>query len=402
MRQPFERLVGMIDGRARAFAAEGGASPFALRLADGEPVVFGDGAPAATLVVRTREGLAALSTLDRSAVAEAYLADAIDVEGDLLSLLAMRNLFTDRHPLRFLYRLARPLLFGQVSSDRAAIPEHYDADSDFFLLFLDRRHRCYSQGIFEHDEEPLEDAISRKLDYAFRATGVRPGDHVLDIGGGWGAFVEYAGLRGVRVTTLTISEASERFLNDLVARLELPCRVRREHLYEHRPPEPYDAVVNLGVSEHLPEYRAVVRRYCELLKPGGRIYLDASASRIRHDESTFFEQHIFRGNGTTVCLHEYLAEVSRTPLQVEVVWNDRLNYLRTVRHWAGNLDRHREEIEARWGRAHYRRFQLYLWGCVDGFARDHIQAYRWVMAMPETGRQPPPAAPPRAASAGRG
>lgn len=56
------------------------------------------------------------------------------------------------------------------------------------------------------------------------------------------------------------------------------------------------------------------------------------------------------------------------PLQVECVHNDRLNYELTTRHRAENLDRNREEIEQRWGRAHFRRFQLYLWGCVDGFA----------------------------------
>lgn len=382
MRESFDRLIRLWGSRMEEFAAGEGAGGLALRLREGEPVVFGGQRPAATLVVNDPQGMAALSTLDTGAVAEAYLAGAIDVEGDLLTLLSMRGLFSDRHPLRFVYRFVRPLLFGQAASDRVAIPEHYDADPEFFLCFLDRRHRCYSQGIFEREDEALEDAISRKLDFALESTGTRPGDHVLDIGGGWGAFVEYAGRKGIRVTSLTISDVSERFVGDLIAREGLPCRILKEHLYDHRPPERYDAIVNMGVSEHLPDYRAVLKRYGELLKPGARIYLDASASRRMHDESTFFERHIFRGNGTTVCLHEYLEEVSRTPLQVECVHNDRLNYQRTVQRWAENLDRHREEIEARWGKAQYRRFQLYLWGCVDGFARDVIQAYRWVLQMP--------------------
>ena len=61
------------------------------------------------------------------------------------------------------------------------------------------------------------------------------------------------------------------------------------------------------------------------------------------------------------------------------VHNDRKNYLRTARHWAENLDRHAEEIERRWGRAVYRKFRVYLWGCVDGFTRDVIQAYHWTL-----------------------
>ena len=52
------------------------------------------------------------------------------------------------------------------------------------------------------------------------------------------------------------------------------------------------------------------------------------------------------------------------------------------KHWAENLDRHREEIVERWGEALYRTFRLYLWGCVDGFARDVIQAYRLTLELP--------------------
>ncbi|MBW3655009.1 MAG: class I SAM-dependent methyltransferase, partial [Gemmatimonadetes bacterium] len=61
--------------------------------------------------------------------------------------------------------------------------------------------------------------------------------------------------------------------------------------------------------------------------------------------------------------------------------NDRRNYLLTARHWAERLDAAREQIERRWGKAAYRTFQLYLWGCVDGFERDEIQAYHWVMRL---------------------
>jgi hypothetical protein len=57
----------------------------------------------------------------------------------------------------------------------------------------------------------------------------------------------------------------------------------------------------------------------------------------------------------------------------------RVNYRLTTRCWAEQLDRNRDEVEQRWGRANYRRFQIYLWGCVDGFRRGELQAYRLVM-----------------------
>lgn len=376
----FSRIARALERRADRVGING--TPFALQLRDRNAVTFGDGTPAFTVVVNDQRGLAALASLDVTATGVAYLEGALDVEGDVKQLLALRGLFTNRHPLRFAYRFVRPMLFGQVASDRKWIAHHYDEDPEFFLLFLDGRHRCYSQGVFAHDDEPLEDALTRKLEFAVTSTGLQPGQRVLDIGGGWGAFTEYAGQRGIHVTSLTISKESEAFINGLITRHALPCEVRLEHFFEHRPDAPYDAIVNLGVTEHLPDYPGTLARYHALLKPGGRVYLDASAARVKHRTSDFFERYLYPGNGSQLCLHDYLDALSRTPLELEAVYNDRRNYGLTARGWAENLDRHRETIETRWGRAQYRKFQLYLWGCVDGFERDMLQAYRLVLHRP--------------------
>ncbi|HEX8245487.1 MAG TPA: class I SAM-dependent methyltransferase [Longimicrobium sp.] len=381
MERAFGRLVKVLERHYDALVGAGEPVPFGLRLAGGPRHVFGGREPAFTLVLKDQKALAALSTLDLMDVGEAYLRGAIDVEGDLLRLLSLRDLFHDRHPLRWAWKFVRPLIFGQVRADAENIAHHYDEDPAFFLAFLDRDYRCYSQGVFEHEGEPLEAGIRRKLDFAFEQIGAREGDHVLDVGGGWGAWTQYAGERGVRVTSLTISEASERFINGLIGRLKLPCRVVREHLFAHQPAEKYDAIVNLGVTEHLPDYGRTLRKYAALLKPGGRVCLDASASRRKYAVSAFFEKHIYRGNGTTVCLHDYLAHVARSPFAVTQVFNDTRNYELTVRHWARNLDAHRDEIVRRFGLTQYRRFQVYLWGCVDGFQRDVVQAYRWVLEL---------------------
>lgn len=355
---------------------------FEVVLPDGRSIASGDGRLAATVVVRTRAGLIALASMDGTRMAEAYRAGALDVEGDLQALLALRDAFADRHPLTSAWRFLRPRLFGQVASDAHWIALHYEHHPDFYLAFLDRRHRCYSQAIFTDADEPLESAVSRKLDFAIAAIGAREGDHVLDIGGGWGAFTEHAGRRGIRVTSLTISADSERFIAALIRDQGLPCRVLREHLFEHVPDRRYDGIVNLGVTEHLPDYARTLAKYRELLKPGGRIYLDASASRERYDLSAFLLRHIYPGNGSLLCLADYLRALGRTPFELLELHNDREHYVHTSRHWARNLDASRDEIVRRWGEPLYRTFRLYLWGCVDGFARDMLQAYRFVLRLP--------------------
>jgi cyclopropane-fatty-acyl-phospholipid synthase len=358
------------------------APPFAIQTPGSGRWSFGSGTPKATIVVNSATGMAALLSLDATRVAEAYRKGALEVVGDLQALLSLRGVFRDLHPLTSAWRYLRPRIFGRIASDTAWIADHYEYSDDFYMQFLDARHRCYSQAVFASDDEPLEDAQSRKLQFAVDAIGVKPGARVLDIGGGWGAFTEYGGQRGLHVTSLTLSRASESYIQRLIDQQGLPCRILREHLFVHRPEQPYDAIVNLGVTEHLPDYPATLATYRRLLKPGGRIYLDASAARTAHDVSAFLLRHLFPGNGTVLCLHKYLKAVSDTPFAVLNVINDRHNYLLTARHWAENLDVHRDEIIAGWGEPLYRTFRLYLWGCVDGFTRDIIQAYRLVLELP--------------------
>lgn len=380
------------DKVAERFDRLFGGAAFLLELPDRSSRRFGDGEPAFQLLVRNQAGLAALGSLNEKRIGEAYLAGDIDLEGDVVAALDLRAALRSRRRLAYLFTTyglgylwgtyVQPRLVGQVRSDRQWISQHYDLESDFYLLFLDRQAHCYSHGYFGSDDEPLESAIQRKLDTAVAECGMRPGWRVLDIGAGWGAFTEHAGRQGIQVTSLTISAESERYVRELIAREQLPCRVLLEHFLEHTTDEPYDAIVNLGVTEHLPDYRATLAQYQRLLKPGGRVFLDACASRRKYPFSAFVRSHIWPGNTTPMHLASYLKEVGRTPFEVLYVYNDRHNYLLTTRHWAQNLDRSRDEVVRRWGEHVYRRFRIYLWGCVHYFGIGTISAYRLLLQLP--------------------
>ena len=378
-------IVPVLRRRWRSYDSPA-SRPFTVRDAGGGPAhLIGDGEPAFTLTVADSDGAAALRSLDQFAIAVAYLNGHLDIDGDLLAALAMRGLFHDRHPLAYLGRFAGPLVSGRVRSDRRMIASHYDLDSEFFLSFMDSRHRCYTHGIFERDDEKLEDAMTRKMDLAIEDVGARPGDHVLEVGGGWGAFAEHAARRGIRVTTLTISAESERFLDDLVRREDLPVSVVRQHVFEYAPGRRFDAIVNMGVTEHLPDYPATLRAYGRLLEPGGRVYLDAVAARAKHRVSTFMSRYVYPGHSSPLVLHSYLAAVARTPFELVSVHEDRHNYYLTCKAWGERLDAARAEVTRRWGEPLYRRFRLFLWGSAAGFASRQVQAYRWVLRLPDLG-----------------
>ena len=133
----------------------------------------------------------------------------------------------------------------------------------------------------------------------------------------------------------------------------------------------------------MPDYTASLLHYRKLLKPGGHLYLDASAEKTKNGHGTFMGKYIFEGNASLLCLHEYLAEVAKTPFQLTGVWDDRHNYYLTTRTWAQNLEDNRAAIEQRWGKQLFRMFQLYLRGSAEGFHSGMIDAYRLVLKLPK-------------------
>jgi cyclopropane-fatty-acyl-phospholipid synthase len=355
--------------------------PFEIKLWDGRFYRFGEGEPLFKLTVNDIKGLAALNQLDELKLSEAYIAGSLDISGDILQALSLRYLLSDRHPFHRLWRYIVPIVIGQLKSDRQAISKHYDdLDNEFYLTFLDKT-RCSTQALFEHDNEPLETAQRRKLDFTIEACNLKTGDRVLDVGGGWGTFTEYAGKRGIEVTSLTISQNSMQFLTQLIEQLQLPCKAIYQHFLKYESAEPYDAIVIIGVIEHLPNYPAVLRQCQRLLKPGGRVYLDASASRYKYQLPSFISRYIYPRNHSFLCLHDFLTAVAQTPFEVEAIYNDRHSYFLTCKAWAENLENAHDEIVCRWGELLYRKFHLYLWGSAHSFLLRYLDAYRVILKL---------------------
>jgi len=354
--------------------------PFQLHL-QGRSYQFGNAPPLISFTINDRNGLAALCSFDELKFCEAYMSGSLDIDGDMLKLPDFRRILADRHAFDYLLSRILPMFIGQAHTNQKAIASHYEHDKDFFLMFMDPS-RCYSQAMFERDDETLETAQCRKLEFALSSCLVKPGDRVLDVGGGWGTFTEYAGKQGIRVTSLTISKQSEQYIKDAILRFQLPCQVVCQDFFEHASSKPYDAIVILGVMEHLSNYHAVMRQFQKLLKPGGRVYLDASAYREKYSKPTFISRYIFPGNHSYFCLCEFLKQVDKTEFEVISVHNDRYSYYLTCKAWAENLDAARDVIVRRWGERLYRTFRLYLWGSAHSFLNHGLEAFRVVLERP--------------------
>jgi cyclopropane-fatty-acyl-phospholipid synthase len=343
-------------------------------LPSGETLRYGDSPP--EFRVRINSERAFSGGLDELAISRAYVDGEFDVELDMLKAMDIRTRLTDRPPLGLLAKfwIAR-LLRPMTRENKFAIESHYSMGDDFYLTFIDRRWRFYSHGIFHSDQETIEEASEHKLERMYESLGLQPGMRLLDIGAGWGGVEEYCGQRGVHVTALTIAPDSHKFVSRLIEKQRLPAEVRLEDFLTHTPEEPYDAIVIYGVIEHIPNYRQFVRRVWDNLRPGGRLYLDASASFEKYSVSAFSRRYIWPGTHTFLCLQDFVREVLYHGMDLIEVKNETRDYELTMRQWAERFDAAREEIVARWGERIYRAFRLYLWGGSRAFHHDLIQAY---------------------------
>ena len=320
--------------------------------------------------------------MDEGRIGDAYVQGHFDIDGDMLAPFELRGSMADRHYLLSAWRFLEPLLFGQVRANRRAIADHYDIDSDFFLAFLDPTHPAYTQGVFASPDETLTEATRRKFDYCFEKLRLKPGDRILEIGPGWGAWFEYAASRGVKCTGLTISKESASYLQRRSAQLGLEWTVIDSDFLAYQTTEKYDAIVIMGVIEHLPNYGAVLRKFADLLKPGGRVFLDGSACIKKFELSSFMVKYIYGANHSFLVLHDFMTEMARTPLRVSELHDDRYSYYLTFLNWALNFERNRDQVIKRFGEFNYRRFRLYLWGAAYEFLSGSLDCYRMIIELP--------------------
>lgn len=318
------------------------------------------------------------SGFDEFAFADAYVRGEIEIEGDMAALMRLRARIDDKVRLGTWLRFIISLLFkSEVGINRQAIAAHYQFGDELYLSFIDQRYRFYSQGIFKHGNESLEEASENKLEQMFEALQLKPGMRLLDIGGGWGGVAQYCGSRGIEVTELTLGDDSYRYIDELIRAQGLPCKVLLQDFLTYEPEEPYDAVVIYGVIEHIINYRRFSQQVRRCLKPNGQLFLDASASIVKYDVSGFARKYIWSGTHTFLCLQDLICELLRHGFQLSRVQDESEHYGRTMHHWAQRLEQNREAIVLRWGESLYRAFRLYLWGGSQAFPH-LLQAYHVV------------------------
>lgn len=286
---------------------------------------LGDGEPAFALHVRNGRGTRALASFDELTIAEAYVRGDLEIEGDAVKAMWFRNVISDNRWWIKTWRRLQPRIMSRDRLNPGWIAKHYDSNN-LQLFATDTEFRAYTPGIYESDDDSLEVGTRKKYDFAFEHLRLRPGDEVLDVGHGWGGFLQYCHARGVRGQGITLSRHQLAYVEKLIAERGLDARVQYQDFFTYQPGRRFKAISLMGVIEDLSDYPLVMSQLAKLLAPGGRVYLDFATAKVPVGTSSFVTKYVWPGSFRQVFMPEFIAAIDGSPLELVGVWDDRRNY----------------------------------------------------------------------------
>jgi cyclopropane-fatty-acyl-phospholipid synthase len=302
-------------------------------------------------------------------------------------LAIVRALDEQWKDLRFLSAAAHSSRYfwqQTTKARRANLAAHYSVPEEFWLSFMSNEYPIYSHYLFEEGETwtAWETACERKLDFAMRTCKMRPGDRVLNIGEGWGGMMAYAGRRGMRYTGLTLNEESYKacLAKRQKENLTATCELIQTDFYCYHSDTKFDAITNMGVTEHLTDYDGLMAQYARLLRTRGHVYSDFVGTTLDSPFRSMIQKHVYPG-AAAVYLPKFLDAATRNGFDVLETHDDRLSYDKTCEAWARSVEQSRDLVASKFGERRYRWMWGYLWMCVYGFraVRNGITGTRVVL-----------------------
>ena len=404
--------------------------PFAIELWDGWTwYSAGSGVPACKLVIRSADAMhALLASPSELTLGEAFIANDIDVKGDLISVfdVAEHVFHCTQGRRRQTFEVLSGVLLGlghmaksgrrhSQQRDRAAIAYHYDQPATFYEPWLGKT-LVYSCAYFAYQDDDLDSAQTNKLDLICRKLCLQPCERFLDIGCGWGSLILHAASHyGVEAQGITLSEEQRRVAMERIerARLTQSCEV---DLLDYRKAVDalpcFEKIASVGMFEHvgltnLPLY---FRTAYMLLKPGG-VFLNHGIARSysaieqndsflhgvlapflknalrlsRPHHSSFINKYVFP-DGELVTLSDAVRVAESADFEVRDVEDLREHYELTLRHWVQGMQQNTDTLLALVPETIYRIWLLYMAASAAAFRRGDIAVYQMLLSKPEKGR----------------
>ena len=274
--------------------------------------------------------------------------------------------------------LSRSLINQQTKKKAKNVGKvHYDVGNDLYEKMLDKR-MAYTCGYWESAKN-LDDAQEAKLDLICRKVGLRPGMKVLDIGCGWGSFLQFAGEKyGIEGVGVTISREQVQLGNEKTK--GLPVEIRFQDYRDVR--GQFDAIVSVGMFEHVgpKNYHTFIKQVHRNLKDDGLFLLHTIGShfKIASDGDPWLNKYIFPG-GITPSQSQVMKSVE--DIFVMEDWhNFGVHYSKTCKEWYNRFVANWGALKHDYDERFYRIWSYYLLSCVGSFKARNSQLWQIVFS----------------------
>ena len=316
-----------------------------------------------------------------------YSAGRIEVEGDLVESLVATYRAVAASPKYRKLNEAQMRLFhrprpNHLAGSRDNIHHHYDIGNEFYGLWLDREAMQYTCAYFPSPGLTIEQAQRAKMDHVCRKLQLKPGDHVVEAGSGWGGFARHmARYYGARVRSYNISHQQVLYARERARADGLGKNLEYvEDDYRNITGE-CDVFVSIGMLEHVgrDNYRELGDVIHRCLAPDGRGLIHSIGRNKPELMNAWIEKRIFPG-AYPPTLREMMDIFEPRGFSVLDVENLRLHYARTLEHWLKRFEQHAEKIEKKYDGAFVRAWRLYLAGSIAGFTAGTLQLFQVLFA----------------------
>lgn len=357
-----------------------------VKLPDGRKIDYGDAASEqrAALEISDSRFFPRIVLGGDVGLGEAYvdgLWDSPDVVGLFSLLIRNRDRLADGGFLltalsRSRDRVRHLLRDNTLKGSSRNIREHYDLGNDFYEKFLDAS-MMYSCALFQSPDETLEEAQKNKKREIIRKLQIKPTDHILEIGCGWGGFaIEAVRQTGCRVTGITLSPAQMAWAKEQIRREGLEDHIDIR-LVDYREIEgKFDRIVSIEMLEAVGHkwLRNFFQRCDSLLKPGGLMAIQTITVPCEiydyHRKGTdWIRKHIFPGGHlpSLSAIREAISE--QTSLAIHDMQEIGHHYADTLREWRNRFLSHVPALETNGlCQSFIRKWNYYLATCESGFA----------------------------------
>ena len=279
------------------------------------------------------------------------------------------------------YRIKHFLNRNSKKGSQKNIFSHYDIGNDFFQLWLDRS-MTYSGAIFKSDDEGLLLAQENKYENILKKLKLKEGDHILEVGCGWGGFMDYAARKGVKVTGLTISKEQYEFAKKRLSQYEGIAEVRLQDYREIT--GEYNHIVSIEMFEALGKeyWEKYFKILHSILRPGGNLIIQSIT--INNNDfisyrkcSDFIQQYIFPG-GMLPSPEIFKSTAVKQGFKYIGKFEFGRDYGLTLKRWEENFSRVLDKVKILgFDEKFIRTWRFYLKYCQGGFEASKISVFQF-------------------------